>query len=367
MTSIVSVLSAILLLCILVVVHEAGHFAAARMVGIEVMEFSVGFGPRLFGWKSRRHDTKFSLRLIPLGGYCAFYGEDDAEGKHIDDPRAYARQSVWKRMFSVLMGPGMNFVLAFVVLMGFFCLHGATLVEPVLAAVEENGPAWEAGLRAGDVVTDVNGVNVRDGDAQTLSALIAAWQTGDAPLSIGVLRQGEASRFSMTPFWDEEGGRYRVGITISSQPRVETRPDGTRFYATQRLGLLESAQTSWSQCVYAGSMILDALKGLLTKGEGLDQTAGPVGVVSMVSQEVRAGGFEAFLNLLVIISINLGLMNLLPIPGLDGSRFLFMVVEALRGKPVSPRREAMVHLAGMAFLFAMMIFFTYKDVLRLLR
>ena len=120
-------------------------------------------------------------------------------------------------------------------------------------------------------------------------------------------------------------------------------------------------------CVYASGVIVKALGALVTTGEGLDQTSGPVGVVSVVSKEVQSGGLDAFVNLLVVISINLGIMNALPIPGLDGSRFLFMLVEAIRRKPVAPEKEAMVHLAGMVFLFGVMIYFTFRDVLNLFR
>ena len=351
------VLIAILLLGILVTVHEWGHFIAARMTGIAVQEFAVGFGPKLFGWRSRKHDTQFSLRLIPMGGYCAFYGEDDAEGKTVDDPRAYSRQSVWKRMLSVLMGPGMNFVLAFVVLVLFFWIGGAQVpvaAHPFLSAVEA-GPAQEAGLQAGDIIEQINGVNMLDGTTDTLVNAIAAYQAGDAPLRLTVRRGDETFETEVTPFYDAAADRFRMGITVGATYDMETQP----------MSLGESIAASWHNCVYAGGVIFTALKDLVTTGAGLDQTAGPVGVISMVTTQVQQGGFTTFINLLVVLSINLGIMNLLPIPGLDGSRFLFMVVEAIRGKPVPPRKEAMVHMAGYVLLLGLMIFFTFKDVIRL--
>lgn len=358
MTTIPYVLIAILLLGILVTIHEWGHFIAARITGIAVQEFSVGFGPKLCGWKSRKHDTAFSIRLIPMGGYCAFYGEDDAEGKTTDDPRSYSRQSVWKRMFSVLMGPGMNFVLAFVVLLLFFWIGGAqvpTAAYPYIASVEADGPAAQAGMQDGDVVTAINGENMLDGTTDTLIRAISAYQTGDAPLTLTVKRGDETFETTAVPFYDEAAGKYRLGITVGATYDTEWQP----------LTFGQAVSSSWSNCVYAGGVIFNALKNLVTTGVGLDQTSGPVGVISQVSQEVRRGGFDAFINLLVVISINLGIMNLLPIPGLDGSRFLFMVLEAIRRKPVPPKKEAMVHLAGYVLLFGLMIFFTFKDVMRL--
>ena len=293
-----------------------------------------------------------------MGGYCAFYGEDDASGKTADDPRSYSRQNVWKRMFTVLMGPMMNFILAFVVVVAFYFFGGIAEVtgyEPFISEVAGAGPAYSAGLKDGDIIESVDGVNVLDGTTETLLDAIAAYKEGDVPLQM-VVRRGEGTfQTEMTPFWDEELQRFRVGVTIAARALTETRP----------CSFGEAVTKGWSWCVYAGSMIVTALKNLVTTGEGLDQTAGPVGVVTMVSQEVQAYGFEAFINLLVVISINLGIMNLLPIPGLDGSRILFNIVEAVRRKPIPAQKEAMIHLAGYALLIGLMIFFTFKDVARL--
>lgn len=346
------VLIAILLLGILIVAHELGHFLAARLTGIGVMEFAVGFGPKLLSWKSPKTGTAFSLRAIPLGGFCAFYGEDDATGQTKDDPRAYNKQSVWKRMITVLMGPVMNFILAFVVAAAFVFCVGMADVEPYLMEVEAGGPAAEAGLTAGDVISEVNGASVLDGTMETLLGAI----DGDQPLSLTVLRGEETLALTCTPRWDPKTASYRIGITVSGRYAGTNHP----------VSLGAAIRQSWDTCVYAGGVILNGVAQLL-RGQGLDQTSGPVGVVNIVSQEVRTGGFEAFINLLVIISINLGIMNLLPIPGLDGSRFLFMVLEAVRRKPVPPEKEAVIHLVGMLFLFALMIFFTYRDVMNLFR
>lgn len=344
---------AILLLGILIAIHEFGHFIAARMMGIEVMEFAIGFGPKLLGWTGKKTGTKFALRLIPLGGFCAFYGEDDVDGTYKDDPRAYTRQSVWKRMFTVIMGPMMNFVLAFVVAAGYYWYTGMPTIEPVIVAVEEAGPAWEAGIQEFDVIASVNGQNVLDGTTDTLLAALS----GDQPLSL-VIRRGDALVETVcTPFWDETMSKHRIGISIGAQYTGETVP----------MSLWQASSESWNTCVYAGGVILDALGALVTRGEGFEQTSGPVGVVAEVSRQVSENGMTAFLNLLVVISINLGIMNLLPIPGLDGSRILFMAVEAVRRKPIPREKEAIVHMIGMVFLFGVMIFFTFRDVMNLFR
>ena len=357
--NILYILLAILLLGILVAVHEWGHFISARALGIAVDEFSIGFGPKILGWKSRRHETSFSLRLIPMGGYCAFHGEDDAKGDYKDDSRAYAKQPVWKRMISVLMGPGMNFVLAFATLTIYYCAAGmvsVTAVEPYIAQVEAGSPAAEAGLMADDIITAVNGARVLDGTTDTLLSALRV-QDGDTALTLTVRRGEEEVGLQIDHArWSEEAGRYLIGVTVAARVlATETQP----VSFGQALGY------SWDDCVYAGGVILNALKGLVTRGEGLEDTSGPVGVISIVSEQVKTGGFYAYLELMAVISINLGLMNLLPIPGLDGSRFLFMLLEAIRRKPVPAEKEATVHFIGMIFLFAVMIFFTFRDVMRL--
>lgn len=344
-----SVLIAILIVGILIIVHEAGHFWAARLTGIAVREFSVGFGPKLLGWKSKKHETVFTLRLIPMGGFCAFYGEDDVTGKHQSDPRAYNRQSVWKRMFTVAMGPGMNFILAFVVMALFFCFVGIPTSEeyPQIFQVVSGSPAEAAGLEAEDRILEVGGVS-----AQTDTEALRSTLNADS-VQMLVERNGERLTFSVHPLWSEADGRYMCGISFGYA------------YTFRPASLWQSAAASWDECVYTSGTILRLLKGLVTTGEGLDQTSGIVGAVSVISQQISADGFYAFIGALVMLSINLGVMNLLPIPGLDGSRLIFQMIEAVCRKPVNPKYEAMIHLAGMVFLFAVMIFFTYRDILNL--
>ena len=361
MSTILYVLLAILLLGILIAIHEFGHFLMARLTGIAVKEFAIGFGPKILSWKSKKYETVYSLRLLPLGGFNAFYGEDDLEGKEKDDPRAFGKQAVWKRMLVVLMGPGMNFILAYLVLFFWLWIGGigvVTGVEPYISDVTAGSPAAQAGLRAGDIITEINGAEMLDGTTDTLLDAIASWQDGDAPLALTVRRGGETTAASVTPFWDAEEGRPRIGVIISARIQSVER---------QALTLPEAAREAGAEWVYVSGAILRALKNLVTTGEGLDQTAGPVGAISVISQEVRSGGLDAFLSMLATISVNLGLMNLLPIPGLDGSRFLFLLLEAIRRKPIEPKREAMVNLAGMALLFALMIFLTFRDVMNLFK
>ncbi len=352
------IVAAILLLAILIVIHELGHFWAARATGIAVSEFSVGMGPKLLSRKSKKTGTVFSLRAIPIGGFCAFYGEDDPTGEGQKDPRAFARQKLWKRLITIAMGPLMNFVLAFVVAAVFYWVSGVSTavgVDPYISEVMAAGPAYAAGMEAGDVVESINGQDMLDGTMDTLTGTISSWKDGDAPLEMIVRRGEERLTMHLTPVWDAEEGKMRIGVMIGGVYRLETLP----------VDLGGAIENSWALCVNASGAILRSLRQLVTTGEGLDQTSGPVGIISMVSSEVETGGFSAFIQLLTLISINLGLMNLLPIPGLDGSRLLFGLIELIRRKPIPPRKEAIIHLAGTALLFAALLFFTFKDIMRL--
>ena len=344
------VLIGILLLGILIAVHEFGHFIAARICGIEVMEFAIGMGPKLVGWMGKS-GTKFSLRAIPLGGFCAFYGEDDVEGKTKDDPRAYSKQNVWKRIFTVAMGPMMNFVLAFLVALGFYWTSGMMEVLPVIDMVDPASPAAAAGMLPGDRIIAVDGVDYTDAP---VTAIQAALNTGGAPVDVTLQqREGDSAQITLriTPVWNEQAKRYLIGITFATR--------------STPLSLGTAVTKAWSYCKDAGTAVFDALSGLFTDPEIRDQVAGPVGTVQVVSQAVKQDGAIAFFSLLVMISVNLGIMNLLPIPGLDGSRIVFHLIEALRGKPIKPEREALVHFIGMIFLLGLMVFFTFKDVARI--
>ena len=349
------IILAVLLLAILIVVHEFGHFMAARLMKIDVTEFAVGFGPKLVRWNSKKYETKFSIRAVPLGGFCAFYGEDDPEGKMKDDPRAFAKQNVWKRMFVILMGPVMNFVLAFVVAAVFYWCSGAAMVDPYISDVMKDRPAQAAGLQAGDFITEINGQNMLDGTRDTLLNTISGWKEADGPMQATVLRGQETFSITITPERDDETGKMQIGVYIGGKVRPEVRP----------VGFLEGFGLAWDSCAYYSGALVDFLKKLVTTGEGFDQTMGPVGMIAEVSDQVQQKGLGIIIDFLVLISINLGIMNLLPIPGLDGSRLVFGIVEVIRGKAVPPEKEAIVHIAGMVLLFGLMIFITFRDVIRL--
>jgi regulator of sigma E protease len=230
-----------------------------------------------------------------------------------------------------------------------------TGIDPYIVEVAAPGPAYSAGLQAEDVITEINGVNMLDGTQTTLFDTIGNWKEGDAPLKMTVRRGEETFETEMTPFWDEEEGKMRIGVIIGGKVLTETQP----------VSFLEGIQYSWQLCVNVSGTIRNLVKRLVTTGQGLEDTAGPVGIISEVSQRVQRNGIKEFISLLAMLSINLGLMNLLPIPGLDGSRLVFGLVEIVRRKPVPAEKEAMVHMAGMVLLFGFILFVTYRDIVKL--
>lgn len=334
------VILALLLLGVLIIAHEFGHYIAARLCGIDVVEFSMGMGPLLLKWKNKR-GTQFSLRLFPIGGFCQFYGEDDGRR----DPRAFTSQPVWKRFVTVLSGPMMNFVIAVVVIVLYMSALGLLTVVPKVAEVE---PAAEAsGLRAGDQIVAIDGESVSD--SNRIAQMIG--QSQGRSVSMRVRRGEEEIELSFTPFYDEELGRYRLGM-VFAQERV-------------RVSALESIPFSVRYNAESVGMIVDALKGMVFRGEGADQVTGPVGTVYAISNETQNGGIDIYLQLLALISVNLGVMNLLPIPGLDGSKLLFLLVEKVRRRPIRQELEGAINAGGLLLLMGLMIVLTYRDIMQI--
>ena len=356
MSTILYVLLALLMLGIMVAVHEAGHFFAARACGIAVRAFGIGFGPRLFGWTGK-NGTEYVFRLIPGGGYCAFYGEDDTQtetGK--EDPRSLNLQAPWKRLITLFAGPFMNFVLAFVVALAFYAGYGLPYagdqIETEIISVQPSSPADVGGLQPGDIVLTLDGQPVTD----NFVTLIDAWD-GKQPISLTVQRGEEQKNLQVTPDFIVTENRYMMGVTLTMQ--AET------VWVHEGFG--KTVAHTWDVCLASGGAILGALKNLVTRGEGLDQMSGPVGVINIIARETQTYKLMGYLNMLIMISINLGLVNLLPIPGLDGSRLVFLAVEGVRRKPIPRKWEAYVHTAGFMLLMGLMIVLTYKDLLRLFR
>lgn len=351
LTNVLYVLLALFMLGIIVTVHEFGHYLVGRLCGIAIVEFAVGFGPKLIGWE--RKGIKYSIRAVPLGGYCAFVGEDAVD----DDPRAMSNQPVWKRFLTVLAGPAMNFVLAFVVCVAM--LHGYMTAEtfPVLASVMENMPAEAAGLRAGDRIVAIDGAEVTNdgyGVAQ-VSSLIQSVQPG-TPVTLTILRDGATMDVEMNT----------VAVETTSDDGATTVRHGMIgvVFTARTFTLPESIRYAGAYMVSTTRLMLDSLRGLFFRGEGVEKVTGTVGIIAVVSEYAREGMSE-ILWLMFVISLNIGIVNLLPLPALDGGRLVFLIVEAIRRKPVPPDKEGLVHGIGLLLVFGLFILLTFHDIYRL--
>lgn len=354
LSSLLYMVLAVVILNVIVVFHEFGHYVVGRLTGIGVLEFSVGFGPRILGWT--RNGIDYSLRPIPLGGYCKFKGEEEED----DSPDSFSNAPVWKRFLTVLSGPLMNFVLAFLAMVILLSLNGWYETAPIVGDVIAEMPAAEAGLMSGDIITEIND-EVISCDAegmQRVQQIISETKPGNL-IDFSINRAGEMIELEIAPVFSEAANKPQIGIYFGSVNHKyaagELVPESLRY-----LGEMST-------------MMLDALRNMIFRGEGLDQTMGPVGIISTVGTNVQQSfaqtttrGFAMICNMLVIISLNLGIMNLLPVPPLDGGHLILMIVEIIRRKPASEKVRMAVQLAGVAMIMLLFVYITWQDIMRLI-
>lgn len=339
------IILAIIVFGLIIFVHELGHFLLAKANGIRVDEFSIGMGPRIFSFG--KGETKYSLKLLPIGGSCMM-GEDDVEDV---GEGSFNSKSVWARISVVAAGAIFNFLLAFlfsVIVVGYTGYD-----EPVISGVVEDFPAEEAGLQAGDKIVKMNHKKINIWREVTYYNMFHQGETVDLVYE----RDGVKQEVTITPKQDEDGS-YLLGVTSP----------GTY----KKANVLTAVQYGVYEVKFWISTTLESLKMLVTGAVGVDQLSGPVGIVDVVDetyQQSKSYGvvivLMQMLNIGILISANLGVMNLLPLPALDGGRLVFLIIEAIRGKRVSPEKEGWVHGIGMILLLALMVFVLFNDIKRL--
>ena len=340
------IIVALIVFSIIILFHEFGHFLLAKKNGVGVTEFALGMGPILFSFK--RGETVYALKALPLGGSCSMVGEDTDE----TGDNSFNSKGVWQRFSVIAAGPVFNFILAFVFAVILVSIVGFD--TPVVYKVEEGGPAWEAGIRDGDVIQSVNGKKVHMYKEFRIEVLM---NSGGAPMEMVLSRNGSTYGTTVTPELGSDG-TYKIQIY------------GGQY---ERTGVLDTLKYSVFEVRYWITTTVRSLGMLITGQVSANDLSGPVGIVDMIDdtyQEARSYGWlDVLLNMMnicILLSANLGVVYLLPIPALDGGRLVFLIVEAVRGKPVPPEKEGWVHTIGFALLMVLMVFILYNDIHKLL-
>jgi len=355
----------LVVLTVIVFVHEMGHYLVARWNGIAIQTFSIGFGPELFGFNDRR-GTRWRVALIPLGGYVRFVGDMNATSATPDSqvianagpelaPRLFVNKNVWQRISVVVAGPAANVIFTFLVLYALLLGYGRYVIPPVIGDVTQGSVAQRAGLMSGDKVLSVDGFSVRG--FEDFQRLVST--APDRPVTIMLDRHGADKTIVLTPQATESpdmfGNLHRIGrIGVSRQV-------GQADVTLYRPNPVEAVSMTTEEI----SFIVDrtgAFLGDFFVGRGdVKELGGPV-KVAQVSGEVATLGIPALVNLIALLSLNIGLFNLLPVPMLDGGHLLYYLIEAIRGRPLSARVQEIGFRFGLALVFTLTIFTLYNDI-----
>lgn len=333
---------AILLFCIMIFPHELGHFIAARRVGVKVNEFAFGMGPAI--WKKQGPETLYSIRLFPVGGFCAMEGED----KDSNEPRAFGNKKPWQKIVVLVAGSFMNIICAIVIMSLVIGIMGFTTT--VVGQVTEDLPAKAAGILEGDKLLKIDDTEIE----QWTDVSKALQASGGEEVVVTLERDKQVENVSVVPQLTEgvdTQGNPAQGYVLGVTCKISHNP----FMA-----VVDGAQSTWNMT----KMMFSALGQLFTGKAGVDELSGPVGMINMVSQTTEYG-FWYYGFLTALICVNLAIINLLPLPALDGGRIVFVIYTMITGKTVSEKVEGAIHMVGMVLLLALMVFVTMNDITRI--
>ncbi len=342
LSTIGSILIAIVAFGIMITVHELGHFLVAKWCGIKVNKFAIGFGPRLLKWG--KGETEYSIRLFPLGGFCAMEGEEEAS----DDKRAFSNKSVWKRMLVTVAGAFNNIVLGFLIFIIITIMSGI-IVTTTIAGFDENALSHKTGLEVGDKIVSINNSAVYV-DSDIVYELL---RDKDFKFNITVIRDGKRVELKDVQFESETVKDYDYKV-FKQDFWVESKP----------LTFSSVITRSAASTVSYGRIVIKSVVDLIRGRFKVSDMSGPVGVIDAISTASKQG-LENLLFLVGFITINLGVFNLLPIPGLDGGRLIFLLAEAITRKRIPESKEAIINLIGIGLLLLLVVFITYFDISRI--
>ncbi len=352
-----------LLITVVVFIHELGHYSIGRWCGIGVETFSIGMGKQIWG-KTDKYGTLWRVAILPIGGYVKFYGDEDPSGKksevseNIKDHMNFHNKSVWKKIATTAAGPLFNFILAIFIFSIIFLFRGESLVQPYVGQIVDESPAYNSGLEAGDeiIYADTKEIlyfyDLRD----------YVLENPENEIELTVIRDGVEKKIFLTPevisSKDRFGNDYssaRIGVIGSQNPE---------HIELKKYGLITSIYRGTYETYNLSAKILSYLGKLIAGRESIDQMGGPIKIIQ-ISGEISNYGIIPLLALIAAISVNLGIINLLPIPVLDGGHLLYYSLEVVRGKPLSQKTQEIGMQIGMSLLIALMIFVTFLDISRL--
>ena len=351
----ITAISTVIMFLLMVSLHEFGHFIVGKLTGMEIKEYAIGMGPAIF--KKQGKETLYSVRILPIGGYCAFEGEDEES----DNPRAFSNQRPWKKFAVVVAGSLMNVLLGFVIF-AVISLNNAPFITNEIASLDHRANMYLSGAMIGDEIIELNGHKInfyRDIDLSIpLSKCEYETTYGETGLTQKTLMNGVL---------EEEYFEYSQGYTLPKEYLGKTVKE-TRYLMgfspkTEDLSFFGVIRDSWYNTIFAVKLVYTSLADMVTGKVGLDQVSGPVGVVDTVNTVVKSGGgLLSILSIAALLTINLGVFNLLPIPALDGGRLIFLLYELIFRKKVPADKEGLVHMIGFVFLMILAIVVCFKDV-----
>ncbi len=349
----ITAISIIFVFGLLVLVHELGHFLVAKRAGIKILEFAFGIGPKIAGIKGK--ETLYSIRLFPLGGFVRFLSaeeieEEDQVTRRELLSRSFESKSVLQRMSVIVAGPIMNFVLGAILFIVIFAWFGVPIAENIVGSIIPDKPAAAAGLTAGDKILAVNNIDTPDWNAVTQQ--IHAHPGEKLTLKIEKAETKEVVSIDITPELDEQSGRGIIGITASESVTIK------------KVTVVESTKYGFQQTVNFTRLIVVILFEGIT-GKTTLELGGPVAVAEIIGEGAKRG-MSDLLSIAGILSIQFGILNLLPIPALDGGQLAVLSYEGIRRKPLNPEKKGWIQLTGFVLLMALMLAVTYQDIVRIL-
>lgn len=335
MSTVITILVAVLIFGVLIISHEFGHFITARLCGVTVEEFSIGMGPLIT--QKEKKNTLFSIRALPVGGYCKMKGEDEDDGEE----GCFCSVSPFKRILILMSGAIMNFIVAVLIFFILMCITGTTATTQI-STFSDNSPAFNAGIEKGDTIISIN----EDKITQWSDVSQAVNSYGGSQCVVTVQKNdGSEKTYIITPSYDETSGNYMLGIS----PKV-------KFEFLKALA--NSFVILWEYIVAIFNVFINLFRGKI----GIEAFSGPIGAAVVIGQYIPQGIIYV-LAIAASISVSLGFFNLLPIPALDGSHILFTLIEWIKGSPINRKAESTIHFIGFAALMLFAVFIAYRDII----